>query len=113
MLAEARELAHECAAAEGCSVEWEPLFRIDPLAFDPRLIETVTAASEAVTGGHLGLTAGALHDAAEMARRVPAVMVFSSSTGGISHAKEEDTPVEHLELAILTFARAVEAVAGG
>ena len=30
-------------------------------------------------------------------------MVFSSSTNGISHAKEEDTPIEHLELALRAF----------
>ena len=34
-------------------------------------------------------------------------MIFSSSTNGISHAKEEDTPVEHLELAIRAYARTV------
>jgi acetylornithine deacetylase/succinyl-diaminopimelate desuccinylase-like protein len=39
-------------------------------------------------------------------------MVFSSSTNGISHAREEDTPVEHLELAIRVYARTVgEAIA--
>jgi acetylornithine deacetylase/succinyl-diaminopimelate desuccinylase-like protein len=44
-----------------------------------------------------------------MARLVPTVMLFSSSTNGISHAREEDTPVEHLELAIRAYARTVEA----
>ena len=60
---------------------------------------------------------GPLHDAAEMARHVPTVMLFSSSTNGISHAKEEDTPVEHLELAIRVYAQtvgaAIERVADG
>jgi L-amino acid N-acyltransferase YncA len=48
-------------------------------------------------------------DAAEMARHVPTVMIFSSSTNGISHAKEEDTPIEHLELAIRAYAQTVGA----
>ena len=44
-----------------------------------------------------------------MARHVPTVMLFSSSTNGISHAKEEDTPIEHLELAIRAYAQTVGA----
>ncbi len=40
---------------------------------------------------------------------VPTVMLFSSSTNGISHAKEEDTPIEHLELAIRAYAQTVGA----
>ncbi len=53
---------------------------------------------------------GPLHDAAEMVAQtgIPTVMVFSSSTNGISHAKEEDTPRDHLALAIRVYARAVE-----
>jgi N-carbamoyl-L-amino-acid hydrolase len=50
-----------------------------------------------------------------MARLVPTVMLFSSSTAGLSHTREEDTPVEHLEQAIrafgITAARAMELVA--
>jgi hypothetical protein len=30
-------------------------------------------------------------------------MIFSSSTNGLSHTKEEDTPVEHLELAARAY----------
>ena len=42
-------------------------------------------------------------------------MIFSSSTNGISHAKEEDTPIEHLELALQAFGMTAERVirAGG
>ena len=36
-------------------------------------------------------TSGALHDAAEVARVLPAAMLFCPSKAGISHAKEEDT----------------------
>ena len=50
------------------------------------------------------LASGALHDAAEMARHVPTAMVFTSSTGGLSHTKEEDTPEPHLERAIAAYA---------
>ena len=44
-------------------------------------------------------------------------MLFSSSTNGLSHTKEEDTPVEHLELAAqaygITARQAIERVAAG
>jgi N-carbamoyl-L-amino-acid hydrolase len=112
MLAAAHELAEEAAAAEGCTVTFEPIWRIEPIAFDPALIATARAACAEITGSDHALPSGPLHDAAEMARRVPTVMVFSSSTNGISHAREEDTPVEHLELAIRVYARTVgEAIA--
>ena len=47
-----------------------------------------------------------------MARRVPTVMIFSSSTNGLSHTKEEDTPVEHLELAARAFGLTAQAAIG-
>jgi len=112
LLASARALAEEAAAAEGCTVVFERIWQIEPIAFDPALIATARAACAEITGSDHALPSGPLHDAAEMARRVPTVMVFSSSTNGISHAREEDTPVEHLELAIRVYARTVgEAIA--
>ena len=38
-----------------------------------------------------------------IARHVPVAMVFSSSTGGISHNAIEDTPPEHLAAAIRAY----------
>jgi N-carbamoyl-L-amino-acid hydrolase len=112
LLASARTLAEEAAAAEGCAVAFERIWQIEPIAFDDELIAAARAACRELTGSDHALPSGPLHDAAEMARRVPTVMVFSSSTNGISHAREEDTPVEHLELAIRVYARTVgEAIA--
>jgi N-carbamoyl-L-amino-acid hydrolase len=56
------------------------------------------------------LTSGALHDAAEVARVVPAAMIFCPSVAGISHAKEEDTPEEDLIAAIEAFGLLVNRV---
>ena len=109
LLAESRTLADEAAAAEKCSVEWEPLWRIEPIPFDAVLIAAARRSCQEVAGSDHALPSGPLHDAAEMARHVPTVMLFSSSTNGISHAKEEDTPIEHLELAIRAYARTVGA----
>ena len=117
LLAESRTLADEAAEAEGCSVEWEPLWRIEPIPFDSALIAAARRACQAVSGTDHALPSGPLHDAAEMARHVPTVMLFSSSTNGISHAKEEDTPIAHLELAIRAYAQtagaAIDRVASG
>ena len=109
LLAESQALAEEAATAERCTVEWEPIWRIEPIPFDADLIAAARRACQAVAGSDHVLPSGPLHDAAEMARHVPTVMIFSSSTNGISHAKEEDTPIEHLELAIRAYAQTVGA----
>jgi acetylornithine deacetylase/succinyl-diaminopimelate desuccinylase-like protein len=41
-----------------------------------------------------------LHDAAEMARLMPTVMLFVKSLKGLSHTKDEDTPREDLEMSV-------------
>ena len=101
MLTEARAAARDAAEERGCTVSDSEVWRIEPIAFDERL---VAAALEAAGTGRV-LASGALHDAAEMARRLPAAMMFTPSTRGISHAKEEDTPEEDLERAIEAFGR--------
>jgi N-carbamoyl-L-amino-acid hydrolase len=59
------------------------------------------------------LASGALHDAAEMARHVPAAMLFAPSAGGVSHAPGEDTPEPDLERAIEAYARLAARVIAG
>jgi acetylornithine deacetylase/succinyl-diaminopimelate desuccinylase-like protein len=101
MLAETRHAAREAATGHGCAVEEAEVWRIEPIPFDERL---VAAAREAAGTGRV-MPSGALHDAAEMARHVPTAMLFTSSTGGLSHAREEDTPEADLEHAIRAFVR--------
>jgi N-carbamoyl-L-amino-acid hydrolase len=107
MNADARVAAHQAAEEFGCTVEWEQLWRIPPIPFDPALIEDARAAVREVTGTDRALPSGPLHDAAEMARMVPTVMLFASSINGLSHCIEEDTPEEHLLLAAEAFGIAV------
>ena len=75
------------------------IWRIEPIQFDERLV----AAAKEAAGTDRALASGALHDAAEMARHVPVGMIFAPSTGGISHAKEEDTDEADLLAAIEAF----------
>ena len=108
MLDEARAAAARAAKANNVSVEWTRLWQIDPRPFDPRLIQLCTEAVREVTGDAPLLPSGPLHDAAEMVPHMPVVMMFASSSNGLSHCKEEDTPEPHLEKTITAFLRLVE-----
>ena len=58
-----------------------------------------------VAGTSHRLPSGPLHDAAEMARLMPTVMIFVKSLKGLSHTKDEDTPEEDLELSVKALHR--------
>ena len=103
MLGEARAAADRIASEEGTTVAWEPLFQIAPIPFHPTLIGFARDAGREVAGQIHALPSGPLHDAAEMARRVPTTMMFVTSTNGISHSPLEDTPKDHLTLAVQAF----------
>ena len=70
------------------------------MAFDAELVEIAAGVLQELTGDAPRLPSGPLHDAAEMARVVPAVMLFVRSIGGVSHTKDEDTAVPDLELSV-------------
>jgi allantoate deiminase len=100
MLAHAQQASRDLAAEEGCEVEWERIWQIEPIPFEPELIDLADAVIAEVAGTSTRLPSGPLHDAAEMARVIPTVMLFVKSLRGLSHTKEEDTPVEDLELSV-------------
>ena len=100
MLAAARTAAAELAAEEGCEVEWEHVWAIDPIRFDPGLIALAEEVVTDVAGSCHRLPSGPLHDAAEMARVMPAAMLFVRSLGGVSHTKAEDSRIEDVELGV-------------
>ncbi len=100
MLAEARAACAAAADEHGCTVELEHIWSIPPIPFDERLIELARRAVSDSGGSGTAIPSGPLHDAAEMARLLPAAMVFSSSSPPVSHTPEEDTPEADLRLAI-------------
>lgn len=106
---EVREASRRAADAERCEVEWNELWRIEPVLFDQRLIDAVAASCLRVVGRDLRLPSGALHDAAEMARHAPTVMVFAESRRGLSHNRAEDTSEDSLRQAATVFRDAVNA----
>jgi N-carbamoyl-L-amino-acid hydrolase len=102
----AREASERFAREEDVEVEWERIWRIDPIPFDERLIELADESIREVAGSSHRLPSGPLHDAAEVARRgIPTVMLFVQSLRGLSHTKLEDTKEEHLELAVRALDR--------
>jgi hydantoinase/carbamoylase family amidase len=110
MLAEAREACRQAAADQGCEVELKHLWSIPPIPFDDRLIAMARQAVVEAGGKDTAIPSGPLHDAAEMARLIPTVMIFSSSSPPVSHTKEEDTPEADLRVAIEAYGGTVEAM---
>jgi len=108
MLAKVKEASERVAGEEDVSVEWERLWQIEPIPFDDDLIELADEAITEVTGQSHRLPSGPLHDAAEMARLMPTVMLFVKSLRGLSHTKDEDTPEEDIELSVRALHRLTE-----
>jgi hydantoinase/carbamoylase family amidase len=117
MLAGARAACEQAAADHGCELELRHLWSIPPIPFDERLIAIARESVVAAGGKDTAIPSGPLHDAAEMARLLPTVMIFSSSSPPVSHTPEEDTPEADLRVAIEAYGRtvagALELVAAG
>ena len=111
---EAREASERAAQANNVAVAWKKIWTIEPRLFDPQLIALAEEAVREITGDAPKLPSGPLHDSAEMVPHMPVVMLFAYSARGLSHCKEEDTPLPHLEKTIratlLLVDKAVEAV---
>jgi N-carbamoyl-L-amino-acid hydrolase len=107
MLRDAHEAADQAARDNNVKVEWRELWRIDPRPFDPALIKLCEESVREETGDAPRLPSGPLHDAAEMVPYMPVVMMFTYSSNGLSHCKEEDTPEPYLEKSIRAYLRLV------
>ncbi len=105
MLALTRKEAEGAAAPRGCELATDEIWRIEPIPFDPDLVELASEVSREAGGATEPLTSGALHDAAEVARVVPSAMLFCPSKAGLSHAAGEDTDEADLLIAIEAFGR--------
>jgi beta-ureidopropionase / N-carbamoyl-L-amino-acid hydrolase len=104
MYKSAVDASNKFALEEGCTVQWNKIWSIEPIPFNPKLIELCNDAILETCGVSHSLPSGPLHDAAEIARvGIPTVMMFVQSLRGISHNKIEDTLEEHLELCVVAF----------
>ena len=106
MYREAQEASQRFAVEENCTVNWSPLWSIEPIAFHPQLLDLCEQAIRETSGSAHRMPSGPLHDAAEVSRAgIPTVMMFVQSLRGISHNKIEDTLEEHLEMSIAALDR--------
>jgi hydantoinase/carbamoylase family amidase len=113
---DARKLAGLLEDAEACcarfaeeeriDVEFERIWKIEPILFHEQLVQFADESIREVAGESHRLPSGPLHDAAEVARAgIPTVMLFVQSLRGLSHTKLEDTKEEHLELSVQALDR--------
>src|SRR6266498_1653869 len=106
LLDQAKQASQRFAEEEKIDVQWERIWKIEPILFHPELIELCDAAITEVCGVSHRLPSGPLHDAAEISRAgVPTVMLFVQSLRGLSHTKLEDTKEEHLALCVQALDR--------
>jgi N-carbamoyl-L-amino-acid hydrolase len=104
MLAEAQSASQRFAQEEDVDVAWQHLWRIHPILFHQELVDLCAEAVLETSGQLHRLPSGPLHDAAEVARAgVPTVMLFVQSLRGLSHAKEEDTRLDHLIQSVIAL----------
>jgi N-carbamoyl-L-amino-acid hydrolase len=96
----------EAAERFGCSVSAQRIFDAAPTEFSPELVSVArTAVADAGGGDGPPIASGALHDATEIGRVIPAVMIFAQSDPPLSHTPSEDSPDDALRVAIDAFGR--------
>ncbi len=92
------------AAEESVTAETDMLWSIDPIAFEPDLVDFAAEIVEARSGVRQVMPSGPMHDSAEMARTgIPTVMMFVPSINGLSHTHIEDTAEADIELGVAAF----------
>jgi N-carbamoyl-L-amino-acid hydrolase len=118
MLRENLVACEAAAAGFDCTVEPRRVFGATPTPFHPRLVD-IARMAVADAGGDDGppIPSGPLHDATEIGRLVPTVMLFAQSDPPLSHTAIEDSPEAALRLAIDAYGRTagatLEAIAAG
>jgi len=93
-------------------IEWTQRLDQASVACDGALVATLARAVESVGLPVHRMVSGAGHDAMVLAKRVPAVMLFLRSPGGISHHPDETVLPGDVEAALqvgLRFLNQLEA----
>lgn len=107
---EAKDIVEIISKKNNVKSSWRNIHSIAPKIFDEELIELCKESVKEETGEATSMSSGPLHDAIEMAKITPTVMMFAMSENGLSHTKEENTPDNKLETSIRAFLRLVDKV---
>lgn len=83
-----------------------------PVAFDPKLIESVRACAVKAGYSHMDMISGAGHDSCYMAKIVPTAMIFVPCAEGLSHNEEEAATPADLAAGCNVLLRTMLAQAG-
>jgi beta-ureidopropionase / N-carbamoyl-L-amino-acid hydrolase len=104
-------LAAEANALGPCQIHIEPFAKSVPCPMNPAFQALIDAAAERWAPGlHRRMPSAAGHDAAVLAERMPAAMMFVPSIGGVSHHWSEDTKEDDIVLGAQVFADAALAI---
>ncbi len=113
MEASLRALVQEANRRERCTVELETVSKAIPALCDPAIMRALsTAADRIAPAAWQAMPSGAGHDAQNIARVMPAGMLFVPSIGGISHHWSENTSDDDLALGIQVLGEAARLYLG-
>ena len=102
-----RSTALEVADRDGASVDFSKMHGLKPVQMDQSLQDILrNAAENACPNRWRNIQSGALHDAANVAKLMPAAMLFVPSIEGISHDFSEDTNEQDLIDGLTILAKA-------
>lgn len=106
-----RATAQEVAGDMGLGVGFGEMLGLEPVPMDTRLQDALCRSAETMAPGRWRrMQSGALHDATNVSRLMPAAMLFVPSIDGISHAFDEDTDEADLVTGLKVLAGAIETV---
>jgi N-carbamoyl-L-amino-acid hydrolase len=104
-----QRMVAEANRRERCSVRLEVVSKAIPALCDAGMMKALSDAADALApGAWQVMPSGAGHDAQNIARTMPAAMLFVPSIGGISHHWAEDTKDEDLALGIQVLGEGVQ-----
>jgi N-carbamoyl-L-amino-acid hydrolase len=89
--------AEAIAAANGCALTLNTVFRIPAQPFDPGCVALVREAAQKLGFSHRDMVSGAGHDAVHVATRIPTAMIFTPCKDGLSHNEAESILPEEAE----------------
>ena len=104
-----RDTLSETAEEFSMALDVHDMWHQEPVSMDPHLRNALERAAEEVAPkAWRAMPSGALHDASNVARRMPVAMLFVPSIDGISHNFAEDTAEDDLVLGVHVLACAAD-----